>query len=130
MLIEIWERLRGYDKWTQTEATVESSVEQKDTVVYRGNKFDEYSSNDVIVWKDAQGEKQYADFTVQENSPLFQLIDGNSVSIRFNPAKPDEFYYRDLLRERVRKFVGSALVILFIATLIVLRIWTGMLMRH
>jgi hypothetical protein len=25
MLIEIWERLRGYDKWIQTEATVQSS---------------------------------------------------------------------------------------------------------
>jgi hypothetical protein len=25
MLIEIWERLRGYDKWIKTEATVQSS---------------------------------------------------------------------------------------------------------
>jgi len=25
MLIEIWEHLRGYDKWIQTEATIQSS---------------------------------------------------------------------------------------------------------
>lgn len=29
MLIEMWERLRGYNKWVETQATVKSSIEQK-----------------------------------------------------------------------------------------------------
>jgi hypothetical protein len=39
MLIEIWERLRGYDKWVQTEAKIESSnLEEVKTYDINGNQ--------------------------------------------------------------------------------------------
>ena len=31
-------------------------------------------------------------FQAFEESPLYQLIEGDTVNIRFNPAKPSEYY--------------------------------------
>jgi hypothetical protein len=124
MLIELWERLRGYDKWVETKAIVESADQKKTTLVNRyGNKTDKWTSDDVIVWTDAQGHKQYADFTVDEPSKLFQLIDGETVTIRYNPSRPEEFYYRDLLRYRVRRFLQITLLVLFLVAFLSFLVW-------
>jgi hypothetical protein len=125
MLIEIWERLRGYDKWVETTATVESSKEQKIVIQGRYGPIESFAADDIIVWTDSRGERQYADFTADENSKLFQLIDNQTVSIRFNPSSPDQFYYRDLLKDKVRKFAQTSLVVLFVASFVALRIWAG-----
>lgn len=37
MLIELWERLRGYDKWNEAQAKIESSTEKKTDEYCRGN---------------------------------------------------------------------------------------------
>jgi hypothetical protein len=119
MFIEVWERLRGYDKWVQTEATIESSNVEKQPITGRyGNVVDyAYSSGDVLAWADGHGEKQYADFNVPESSPLYQLIGGETVTIRYNPARPEEFYYRELLRTRIHIAVKMTLGILFLLVL-------------
>ena len=103
MLIEIWERLRGYDKWIETDATVESS----EAANYQLHGRDLSSSEDVIVWTDAGGEKHRAPFRVQADSPLFQLVQGSTISIRYNPADPEEYYFRELLQARVRDLRGG-----------------------
>jgi hypothetical protein len=112
MLIEVWERLRGYDKWLQTEATIESSKVEEQPITNRSGAVMDYaySSGDVLTWTDGNGEKQYADFSVPEESPLFQLIGGETVTIRYNPAKPDEFYYRELLRTKVHSAFKTTLI--------------------
>jgi hypothetical protein len=118
MLIEIWERLRGYDKWVQTEAKIESSDVEKQPIRNRSGVVVDYaySSGDTLSWTDASGEKQYAPFTVPDDSPLYQLVGGETVTIRYNPAKPDEFYYRELLRTRVHTAIKTTLgVLLFVA---------------
>jgi hypothetical protein len=125
MFIEIWERLRGYDKWFETTATIESSKEQKIVTQGRYGPIESFESDDLITWTDNHGEKQYAGFTADENVKLFQLIDGETVRIRYNPSQPDEFYYRDLLEDRVRKFVRNALLVLFVAAFLALRIWAS-----
>ena len=103
MLIEIWERLRGYDKWIQTEAKIESSnLEEIKHYDRYGNQMESsWASDDEVVWTDKMGQKQSAEFKVPEDSPIYQLLDGETVTIRYNPARPEEFYYRELLRTRV-----------------------------
>lgn len=114
MLIEIWERLRGYDKWIETQASIESSNLEKTPIADRyGNVVDySYASGDMLTWTDHQGEKQYGDFTVPDDSPLYQLVGGETVTIRYDPASPDRFYFRDLLRTKVHTAVKTTLVVL------------------
>jgi hypothetical protein len=114
MLVEIWERLRGYDKWIETQAKIESSDVDKRPLTDRyGNVIDyAYSSGDTLTWTDRQGEKQYADFTVPDDSPLYQLVGGETVTIRYDPAKPDRYYFRELLRTRVHTAVKTLVAVL------------------
>jgi hypothetical protein len=125
MLIELWERLRGYDKWVAAEAKIESSQLNKIPVADRsGNVVDyNYSAGDVITWTDPTGEKHYADFDVDDKSPLYQYIGGESVPIRYDPADPDRFYYRDLLKSRVRKAFRTTIGLLVIGAIVSARIW-------
>jgi hypothetical protein len=131
MLIEFWERLRGYDKWVQTEATVESSDVEKVPHYNRGGNVSyTWASGDQLVWTDLQGQRQTAEFKVDEGSPLFQLIGGEKVTIRYNPANPDEFYYRDLLRSRVNSFFRAMLVAGLLALFWVLAMAFGVIFRR
>jgi Protein of unknown function (DUF3592) len=118
MLIELWERLRGYDKWIAADATITRSDVQKIPVTdrYSGQVIDyNYASGDVLTWTDPSGEQQYAGFDVPDDSPLYQLIGGETVSIRYNPANPDQFYYRDLLKTHVHTAVKTTAIILIVA---------------
>ena len=124
MFLELWERLRGYDQWVETQAAVERSDVSVTSYTGRsGEVIDTYDAGDVITWTDSRGEKQYATFDVEEGSPLFQLVGGESVTIRYDPAHPDRFYYRDLLRSRVRSACKAILTILVIAVLMGGFIW-------
>jgi Protein of unknown function (DUF3592) len=111
MLIEIWERLRGYDKWTKTEATVQSSElvdrladPRKTKGVWRlllSYPWGAWQSNCSIGWTDASGAPHIAKYAAAENSALYQKYEGQRVSIRYNPANPGDYYLRELLLQRV-----------------------------
>jgi hypothetical protein len=108
MLIEIWERLRGYDKWTQTEATIKSSdLKEVEVGRSRTTRFSdsepiyEWQSICVLAWTDALGNPRTSEYAVSENSPLFQLYDGQTVTIRYNSAKPEQFYLRGVLGSKL-----------------------------
>jgi len=117
MLIEVWEKFRGYDKWVN--ATAISDLEKTPYNNRDGSVSYFYGAGDTIAWV-ADGTKHYADFNVEEGSPLFQLVGGESVAIRYNPKNPDEFYYRDLLKSRVNRFCrGVFIALVFIAILII-----------
>jgi hypothetical protein len=129
MFIELWERLRGYDKWVQTEAKIESSQVRRQPVdepfyamKATGSGY-ENVVGDVITWVDDRGEHQYATFDVTQDSKLSQLLDGDSVKIRYDPAQPDRFYYRDLLRYQVSVAVWSAFSAIIVAPVFILVIW-------
>jgi hypothetical protein len=49
MLIEIWERLRGYDKWIETEAKIESSKVEEEIIrnSHGAVRYCVYSSGDM-----------------------------------------------------------------------------------
>jgi hypothetical protein len=129
MLIELWERLRGYDKWVQTEAKIESSdIERKAHYGRDGSVNYSWASGDTITWTDTRGEHQTADFKVDDESPLYQLVSGEKVKIRYNPAIPNHFYYRDLLQSKVRRFFlllfFGAIFCAVLGALILLNYWT------
>ena len=42
------------------------------------------------------GKEHKGKFKVSENSPLFQLYDGQTLTIRYNPANPRQFYQREV----------------------------------
>ena len=88
-MIELWEKLRGYDKWVEGEGrVVEASVDKG-----------ELSSKVVcrIAWKDQTGQEHETRIDADEESPLFQLSEEDAVKIRFNPARPEEVYIPGLI---------------------------------
>jgi hypothetical protein len=114
MLIELWERLRGYDKWVETDAMIESSdLVSKGRRVGLGGVTPNLGSRVRIAWRSANGEKRTAEFNVDDESPLYQLVGAETVSIRYNPAKPGQYYFRDLLRSRIRRLLQLPLRVIF-----------------
>jgi len=114
--------LRGYDKWIQTEARIESSnLEKVEAYDLNGNQTTISESDDKLVWTDKMGQTQSADFCVPDDSPLYQFIGGETVTIRYNPANPEEFYYRELLRTNVHTAVKSTLFCAFVIGMTLLR---------
>lgn len=119
MILEFYERLRGYDKWVETKATIESSSMNEIAHTDRsGNISYTYDSGDVLTWTDTRGEKQFADFTVDDESPLYQFVGGESVTIRYDPTRPDRFYYRDLLQSRIRYIFKLVVLGIIFATVL------------
>jgi hypothetical protein len=110
MLIEIWERLRGYHKWTESQATIESANVEKTAITGSADpvRYTSASAN-TLAWNDQTGQKHSAKFVLSEDSPLFSLKQGDAVTIRYNPARPDRFYVRDLFRTRVKTFLVKVL---------------------
>lgn len=106
MLIEFWESLYGYDKWTPTEATVESSnYSHTDVTGYDRRTVDGTTTTEttrvnnvttVITWADSSGKLYQSQYTVTEPSPLFGMYGGEKLAIRYNPANPHDFYLREL----------------------------------
>jgi hypothetical protein len=107
MLIEVWERLRGYDKWTPAVATVQSStlagVGFGNAGKKGGGKELVFGWQSVcrIVWQDHHCIQRSAAFEASEGSPLYQLREGDTVDIRFNPDRPAEFYLPGLLKSNL-----------------------------
>ena len=104
VLIEVWERARGYNTWMPTKAIVQSST-------VSGIKFGKDAAKQTaawqsvckIVWQDQHGTSHAATFDVFEESPLYQLCDGDTVDIRFNPKRPDAFYLPGLIQSRLSR---------------------------
>jgi hypothetical protein len=134
MLIEIWERFRGYDEWTPTVATVQSSILAPvgfgDLSEGKGGKNElslGWQSVCKIVWQDQHRVQHTAAFEVFEESPLYQLCDGDTVGIRFNPDRPAEFYLPGLLQSKlVRTWkLGLYAVLLVLILIALVAAWFG-----
>ena len=102
MLTEAWERLRGFKNWTAADATIQTSrIEDAG--------FGDVLSICTIVWQDQDRVLHTGEFEVVEGSPLYQLCEHDTVEIRFDPTKPDEFYLPSLLQSRVARVVRLTL---------------------
>lgn len=111
MLIELWESLCGYDRWIETNATIASTSLEKKVHTDRswGTTY-KYGSGDILIWTDANGREQRAFFRVPQGSPLYNLLGGDTVPIRYNPAQPGQFYLRELLQQRANTLAKRILV--------------------
>lgn len=104
MLIEAWEHLRGYNKWTPAEATVQAnSVSEIEFGKNNTKQSVAWQSECKIGWQDQDQVAHNAEFEVFEESPLYQLCEGDKVNIRFNPRKPDQYYLPGLIQSRLAK---------------------------
>ncbi|HZP03646.1 MAG TPA: hypothetical protein VFB43_02010 [Terracidiphilus sp.] len=88
MLIEIWEWLRGYRRWTPTEGRIEFLKEEH---VYHDKDGEELHYTHVtgqrLVWIDARGQPHSAPVKKLDD-PQYQVKDGEIEVIRYNPATP------------------------------------------
>ena len=117
MLIEIWERLRGYDKWIETEATIKRlDSEVIVAVSKRGSPIYGQLGDDEITWIDEEGAIQRETLVVSTVFPVYKIYDGNPVLIRYNPDSPRQFYVREIMRCHVNTWaIGTpAILILYL----------------
>ncbi len=105
MLIEISELLWGYGKWVRTEATIQSSTLQEPEAGKEwgekrnyDNTYFTWQATCEAAWTDVSGNSHSGRFVADEHSPLFHLYEGKTVQLRYNPAIPNEFYIRGMLR--------------------------------
>jgi hypothetical protein len=105
MLIEWWEHLRGFDRWTPAVATVQSTTLSR--VGEIGNDKSKpplalgWESICQIRWRDQNQIEHMAVFQAFEESPLYQLCEGDTVNIRFNPSRPSEYYLPGLIQSEL-----------------------------
>lgn len=120
MLMELWEWLRGYTKWPQVEAKVEF-VKEEHTYHDKDGKELHYSyvTGDRLVWTDAHGERRTAPLKPPGKDPKYQFADGESVSIRYSPAHPEQYYFHKLETMRVRYFFSTAFTVIAVAIWVV-----------
>jgi hypothetical protein len=125
MFIEIWERLRGYDKWIETQATVESAAEIRRALGKRYQESPESRvSGRLLIWKDQYCRTQCGGFVAHDISPLYQLLDGETISIRYNPTHPDRYYCRANWLSWAAFILKTILVVAAAGGFIIWRIWT------
>jgi hypothetical protein len=124
MLIELWERLRGYSKWGETEAAIESAqqriaMEYRDTSDLPGKNRYTWKMEDTLVWTDAAGQKHTAKFTAHEESPLYKLGAGAKLTIRCDPANPARFYSREIHKAELRHAIQVTFSVIGVVVLCV-----------
>jgi hypothetical protein len=133
MLIGTWERIRGYDRWTETRATIKSSTVAKVEAVWsrlycKTDPIETWWSTCLIEWTDETGRSHSASYAIPEGSPLFQLYDGNTVVIRYDPSRPGQYHFPDLLWSRICLAIRSGLITIGCVGPITLLIWLWPLM--
>ena len=116
MWLEFWERLRGYDKWVEASATIETphSEDASHEPLWTG---------DVLVWTDHHGQRQAAEFIVPDDCTLYQKVTGDKLLIRYNPHQPEQFYFRQLHRIRVHTTVKRIAIAISLIGLVVMAFW-------
>jgi hypothetical protein len=125
MLMEMWEWLRGYHKWTQAEANIEFLKEEH---LYHESSGGElhYSriTGERLVWTDARGQKHYAPLKPFGDAPEQEFADGETLAIRFNPAHPEQYYCRRLSGMRVRRAFTTTCTVIAVAAVSIGYVWT------
>jgi hypothetical protein len=124
MLIEIWEWQRGYSKWTPVEARVEFV---KDEHIYHDKEGKDlhYShvTGELLVWTDAGGQRRQAPLKPPGDDPKYQFTDGEAAAIRYNPANPEQYYFRKLSEMKVLRFFRVTFTVIGVAIFSIGSVW-------
>lgn len=94
MLIELWEKLRGYDKWIETEAISVKFESERNFVLRKGTSVPVFQFRAVLTWLDQYGAERTGVLDLA-GSPLRLPVRAPLIRLRFNPAAPHEFYVRN-----------------------------------
>jgi len=86
MIEELLARLRGIDKWPETVATVVSV----DRVPAVGRS--PASATITFNYRPKEAEIQSGSFFVGDQSSLYNLDEGDSFPVQYNPTRPERFY--------------------------------------
>ena len=118
------------DRWAETDARViESRVRDLDVLgepsATNSRSQSVYSEAVLqISWTDEQGVSHVGQFLAPEESPHFQLIEGDAVPIRYNSSMPDEFSIRGLARDQAASTAKKIVFALVVGAAIIL-VWFG-----
>jgi hypothetical protein len=127
MLIELWERLRGYDKWIETEARVESAAKIRNALGKRYQESpDSRVSGQLLVWKDQYNRTQWGAFITHDTSPLYQLLEGETITIRYAPKRPGRYYCRPHSLSWAALIAKGILALAVAGALIFWQLWTAL----
>ena len=107
MLIELWEKFRGYDEWIQVEAKLDQAVFERTIRRHKGQRYDAYSSSACVNWVDQQGRSWRARFNVPVDS-LLKMSGREEILIRYNPSNPNDCYFPELVRSQVHSAMRMA----------------------
>jgi hypothetical protein len=124
MLIEIWEWLRGYNKWTQADAQV---VFLKEEHTRQDQSGKDIHCTDItgnrLVWADAKGVRHHAKLDRSGDPSKADYSDGEAATIRYNPANPEQFYWRKLSELKVRRFFATTFTVITVAAVSIVYVW-------
>jgi hypothetical protein len=85
-------------------------------------------SGDLLVWLDDYEQAHVGTFVTHETSPLYQLLEGESIEIRYNPAKPDGYDCRPHFLSWLGMITKAVLAGVVGGGFIVWRVW--MIFKH
>lgn len=122
MWVDLWEKLRGYNQWTEVEALVQAPA-AAGTPRSQDDDDDGGWNGELLVWTDQHGNRRSAAFIVPDDCTLYQKVAGDTLTIRYNPRNPDRFYLRQLHLVRVRTTLKRLLIAASIIGLIVIGLW-------
>ena len=90
MLSQLSDKIRGVNTWPETLATVASVTRYEQSVGRYGAT---QSRACISFWyKDGNQDIQSGEFTVDEDSPLFDQQNDSTFAIRYNPARPKVYW--------------------------------------
>ena len=112
--IEGWERFRGYDRWLPAMGTVRSTAMSR-----VGGGF-AWQAVCEVVWQDQRGSEYAGTFKAFEESPLYQLSEGETLNIRIKPANPSDYYLPELIQSHLTRAWRFTLFTLMILLLLIL----------
>lgn len=123
MLMAIWEWLRGYRKWTQTQA--QTVFLKEETLFHREGKDLHYShvTSARLVWTDSHGGSHYTILKQYGDPPKYPLTEGETVDLRYNPANPMQFYSRRLSEMKIRRFFATTFTVIAVAIICIVWEW-------
>src|ERR1035437_9363474 len=83
MLMECYVRHRGIDQWPRVDATVKSAVQHPGRFTV---------CKLVFAYVDLHGELHAVRCGIHNDSSLFNVVQGDTFPVRYNPAKPSQWF--------------------------------------
>jgi hypothetical protein len=119
LILEFWERLRGFDQWPLTEGKVRSSAVHRTTLRGKGGRLvDSWRTVLEVEWTDPDGLQRTRKIGLRAVSSDFNSIGSTNLSVRYKPTDYSKFFVREELRQKVLRQTMIWLAVLISLALI------------